>query len=131
MMDGVASRLMAWFRTITAFTRWLVALFLVTQLAGVVPFSSGSEHAAHAASAAEAHHHHHGGPGPSHHGDRTADPADHCCALHAFFAGILPPAIVVDTFAVAATRVVGGPAAARIGAPPGRLDRPPRSLPLI
>lgn len=122
---------MAWFRTITGFIRVLLPLFVAAQLAGVVSLSPTSAHAARDVSAAA--HHHHGEPGTSHHhhGDRTAHGADQCCALHGFFAGVLPPTVAVATFGVVQMRLIAALVEWRPGLAPGRLDRPPRGLPLI
>jgi hypothetical protein len=120
----------------------LVALFVLAQFAGVI--SSPLAQARTAAGAAISHVSHHRADGhhaTAHradghrhngclHPDGSACPnhADYCCALHAFFAGILPPAAAIDD-------AVGGgealrPAVSDIapGLHPGRLDRPPRPL---
>jgi hypothetical protein len=71
--------------------------------------------------------HHHGGAGSAdRHGDQGRDHADHCCALHAFFAGVLPAAIAVETVDVAGRPIVADLRDLDVGIPPGRLDRPPR-----
>jgi len=73
--------------------------------------------------------HAHGDEGkPHHHGDQGGNLADTCCALHAYFAGVLPPVMAIET-----RSVIGEPLAARpddqvLGVPPSRLDRPPRPL---
>ena len=87
-------------RTIKRFVRALVALFLVAQLAGVVasPLSSATQ----TAPATHVHHHHADGQAPSHH--QSGDHADYCCALHAFFAGVMPPAVAVEQVNVAGER---------------------------
>jgi uncharacterized membrane protein len=127
-------------RTISWFTRLLVGLFLVAQFAGVVsaPRANALPMMAAAAQTGVSHmdgvevHHHaqgHNDQGGLHdHHDRSGNPADTCCALHACFAGVLPPVI-----AIAAETVVGEPLCVRPddlapGAPGGRLDRPPRPL---
>jgi hypothetical protein len=143
---------MQWFRTMAVAIRLLVALFLVAQFAGVVSSPLAQAHAAAAIELAQASHLNahsrlvHGHHADSHrserhhvHGHRhagcahpaagtCADPADFCCALHAFFAGILPPAATLDNPVVAAEIV--GPAVNDIGLGlhPARLDRPPRPL---
>jgi hypothetical protein len=118
---------MNWCRTIPGFVRVLVALFVVAQFSGVV--SSPRAGAQPVAGASHIHHHHghdHGDAGMPHHGDRGGDFADACCALHAYFAGVLPPAIAIDTASVVGEPLAVGPDDLGLGVPPGRLDRPPR-----
>ena len=117
-------------RILRRLVRVLVALFLVAQFAGVVssPLASSDAFASAVASHGDHQHmHHHGGAGTTdHHGDQDRDHTDHCCALHAFFAGILPTAIAVETVGTAGRPIVAGLADVKFGIPPGRLDRPPR-----
>jgi hypothetical protein len=123
---------MQWLRTIPRFVRVLVALFAVAQFAGVVssPLSSARGVASPDASQVHDYHaHKHGGADISdHRSDQGGHPADHCCALHAFFAAVLPAAIAVAAVNVTAQRLpaqlteIGG------SIDPGRLDRPPRPL---
>jgi hypothetical protein len=125
---------MRWCRTIPVFVRVLIALFMLAQFSGVVssPFASVQSIAAQSISdAAVSHHHHghdHGGAGIPHNHGVSGGLADTCCALHAYFAGVLPPAI-----AIAIGRTIGEPLAASpddfgLGIAPARLDRPPRPL---
>jgi len=120
---------MNWFRTIRGFVRLLVALFVVAQFAGVV--SSPRAGAQPILNAADAHHHQLGhdyaGEGNApHHGDHSANLADTCCALHAYFAGILPPAVAIETGSAIGESLAVYPDDRDRGLPPGRLDRPPR-----
>ncbi len=130
---------MQWFRTKARAIRLLVALFLVAQFAGVVSSPLAHAHAAAAAVAAHTSHHHahkHQGNGQHADGHRhdgcaqsdagACAPADYCCALHAFFAGILPPAAVIDNPAVAGEALHPAVSDIALGLHPGRLDRPPR-----
>ena len=123
---------MNWFRTIRGFVRFLVALFVVAQFAGVV--SSPRANAQPTANAAATHDHHQHGSDYAdtgkhhHHGDSSGNLADTCCALHAYFAGVLPPAILIETGSVIGESLAVGPDDQRRGVPPGRLDRPPRPL---
>jgi len=123
---------MNWFRTIPGFVRLLAAMFLVAQFAGVV--SSPRANALPLANAAAAHtqHQHHydhaGQNGARHHGDHSQDLADTCCALHAYFAGVLPPAVVIETGIVIGESLSVSPDDRQRGVPPGRLDRPPRPM---
>ncbi len=127
-------------RTIPWFTRLLVGLFLVAQFAGVVSApranavpmtAAASQTSASETDGFKVHHHAQdrhdqgGVRGPHDHGGNLADT---CCALHAWFAGVLPPII-----AIAVETAIGEPLSVRPddlapGAPGGRLDRPPRPL---
>jgi Ni/Co efflux regulator RcnB len=123
---------MNWFRTIRGFVRLLIALFVVAQFAGVV--SSPRANAQPMASAAAAHDHHQHGSDHAdaakhhHHGGGSENLADTCCALHAYFAGVLPQAVLIETESVIGESLAVGPDDQRRGVPPGRLDRPPRPL---
>jgi hypothetical protein len=130
---------MQWFRTKARAIRLLVALFLVAQFAGVVSSPLAQAHAAAGAVAAHASHHQahtHQGNGQHANGHRhdgcaqsdagTCDHADYCCALHAFFAGILPPAAVIDNSVAAGEALRPGVSDVALGLHPARLDRPPR-----
>jgi hypothetical protein len=129
-------------RTIKRSVCVLVALFLIAQFSGVVSSPLAQAHAAAGAALAHASQHqadsHQAG---SHHADghrhdacahpnagACTDHADYCCALHAFFAGILPLAAAINN-------AVGGGETLRptvtdiaLGLHPSRLDRPPRPL---
>jgi hypothetical protein len=123
---------MQWLRSITGFVRMLVALFLVAQLGGVVSSPLASAQGAPTAVVSHAHDqhaHNHGGLGTlHHHGDHTGNHADQCCALHAFFAGILPPVIAIESVGAVGQRLTANLADTGQGVAPGRLDRPPRPL---
>jgi hypothetical protein len=132
---------MQWFRTKARAIRFLVALFLVAQFAGVVSAPLSQAHAAAGTSfAAASHHHSDGRHAGNHHADdrhdvcarpdagACTDHADYCCALHAFFAGILPPAAAIENAVVAAETLRPAVSGAALGLHPGRLDRPPRPL---
>jgi hypothetical protein len=131
--------LMPWFRTKTHAIRLLVALFLVAQFAGVV--SSPLAQARAAAGAVVAHASHHQAHkhqevaqranGHRHDGCAQSDAgacgaANYCCALHAFFAGILPPAAAIDNPVVAGEALHPGVTDIALSLHPARLDRPPR-----
>ena len=134
--------LMQWFRTKTHAIRLLVALFLVAQFAGVVSSPVAEAHAAAGVAVAHSGHHQAGG----HHADRQrvdghrhdgcAHPdagacghANYCCALHAFFAGILPPPAAIDNAVIAGETLRPAVTDVALGLHPNRLDRPPRPLP--
>lgn len=118
-------------RTIAGFVRLLIGLFLVAQFSGVV--SSPLAEMPGFAIAAETHQHNHLMPmhgaldmAPlAHHGDQDGD---NCCALHAFFAGILPGAIMVETLNAPRQRIVARLSDLGVGLDPGCLDRPPRPI---
>ena len=117
---------MNWFRTIRGFVRLLVALFVVAQFAGVV--SSPRAGAQPIPDAAAAHDHHAEEGNLPYHGDHSGNLADTCCALHACFAGILPPAVAIETGSAIGESLAVYPDDRDRGMPPGRLDRPPRPL---
>ena len=113
-------------RSIPRFVRLLVGLFLLAQLAGVVSSPRANALPMPDAEHSHQHHgHHHDGSGAAHH---HGDLADTCCALHAYFAGVMPPAVAVKTATVVAERLAASPDDQSGGVPPGRLDRPPRPL---
>jgi hypothetical protein len=126
---------MQWLRTIPHFVRVLVGLFVVAQFAGVVSSPLASARSFSTAVAFHIDHHHalhNDGQGTvHHHGDQSKDGADHCCALHAFFAGVLPPLIAVDTVIVRSQRLAAALADTGLGVASGPLERPPRPLPVI
>jgi hypothetical protein len=125
------------------FGRWLLGLFLMAQLAGVVPLVTVHlEHAiaseqdaaadsgetgtpAHVAS--HAHHHHvHHGSSPHDHG--ASDPNDQCCTLHHHLAGVMPHAAPARAADRVLAVIVSLPPAALVPADPGLLERPPKLL---
>ena len=133
LLAQCGSALMSWFRGIKGFVRVLVALFVIAQFAGVVasPLASAEAFAKAAASRVHDHHAHlhgHDGNAIRHHSDGQVD---RCCALHAFFAGILPPVIELPAAVVPGPRLVVNLADIAHGVAIGRLDRPPRPLALI
>jgi hypothetical protein len=123
---------MIWLRTIRRFVWLLVALFMAAQLAGVVSSPRADAEATGGALAFLAHEHaHHGNMGQMHehhHPDRGGNPADACCALHAYFVGVISPVIGILTDWMAGETLVASLVDQGPGLPPGRLDRPPRPL---
>ncbi len=123
---------MQWLRTITRFVRALIVLFLFAQFAGVVssPLASAQTYAnAFASHRHHQHVHYHGrGEGADRHGDQDRDHADHCCALHAFFAGIMPPVIEIGIADRLDQRLFADLTDIAQGMTLDRLDRPPRPL---
>jgi hypothetical protein len=128
---------MALLRTMRGFVCALAMAFVIAQFAGVVSSPLAHAHAAPAMTAAHADHgradhahaqsHNHQGCPHQDHG-QCGDRADYCCALHAFFAGVLPPAVAIDGVSFIRQRLTLRPAAAVAGLTPSRLDRPPRPL---
>lgn len=120
------------FRTIPHAIRVLVALFLIGQFAGIVPSPLASTEAFASAVASHLDYHHaqlHNFQGSTaHRADHNADRPDRCCALHAFFAGVLPSPATVEIKALSGQRIVGDLADIGGGLIQGGLDRPPRSL---
>jgi hypothetical protein len=121
---------MNWFRTIRGFVRLLVALFVVAQFAGVVTSPRASaQPIANAVTAHDHHQHDREYERKSHHpSDGSGNLADSCCALHAYFTGVLPPAVGIETASVIGQSLAVEPDDQGRGIPPGRLDRPPRPL---
>lgn len=123
-------------RTIRGFVHALAAVFCLGQFAGVVssPLASAETFTTGVAVHADhehAHHHHHGQEAAHHHGDLGADHGDHCCALHAFFTGVLPPAIAVVFGETDSQRLSPRVADIGVGVDLIRLDRPPRPVHVI
>jgi hypothetical protein len=124
---------MPWLRAKKGFVRVLVALFVIAQFAGVVasPLASAEAFAKAAASLVHDHHAHlydHDGNAVHHH---SGGQVDRCCALHAFFAGVLPPVIELPAAVVPGQRLVVNLADIVHGVAIDRLDRPPRPFALI
>jgi len=128
-----------------SFVRVLAALFMVAQFSGVVSSPGanaepiGNPVAAHAhyhhghdhADATISHHQDHdhlGGAALHRHGDGAAHLADACCALHAYFVGMMPPVIAIATVSVVGEPLGLAPDNRAPGVPTDRLDRPPRPL---
>jgi hypothetical protein len=125
VVDGARSR-----QRVTRSVRVLVALFMVAQFAGVVSSPLAGAHVAPSAVTTHADHqhtHHHGHGARAHqNSEQCGDHGDHCCALHAFFAGILPPVIVVANVDTFGERLMPPGTDVSLGVDPARLDRPPR-----
>jgi hypothetical protein len=126
-------------RTRRRFRCWLLGVFLIAQLAGVVPLMT--IHLEHAIASAQdaaadfgnadavshAHHHHvHHGSGPHDHG--ASDPNDQCCTLHHHLAGVLPHAAAAGATDLVVAALVSLPPAPIVAADPGQLERPPKFL---
>jgi hypothetical protein len=128
---------MALLRTMRGIIRALAMCFVIAQFAGVVASPLAHAHSAPAMAAAHADHQrtdHRHASGHDHQGcphqspGQCGDQAGYCCALHAFFAGVLPPVLDIDAVTFVGQRLAPQPTAVFAGLGPGRLDRPPRPL---
>jgi len=123
---------MRWFRTSKRSIHVLVMAFLLAQFAGSVSSPLTGAWASEPRAASHVHHHHAGtgdiGGMGNEHGDTQQGHSDYCCALHAFFAGVLPSVAAVGSMTLTGERVAANFAQATIGLAPGRLDRPPKPL---
>jgi hypothetical protein len=112
--------------------RPLVALFLLAQLAGVVSSPRANAQPIPNAFASHILHQHAHQPGDEgksgHQGDKSGTLGDHCCALHAFFSGVLPPDVAIEPLSNAGQRLSADARDRGISIAPDRLDRPPRPL---
>jgi hypothetical protein len=118
-------------RTIPGFVRLLVGLFLVAQFAGLVSSPRASALPTVTAHALQSQDHHAkdlGDQGKHRDDHDHANPADACCALHAYFAGVLPQVVAIETLGLTGQSLSVGPDDLVLGIPSGRLDRPPRPL---
>jgi hypothetical protein len=128
MRKGQAAR-MRWCRTIRGIIPFLVGLFVVAQLSGVVP--SRLVHGLPSVNAAMMIIHDHHAHAPmdqgktTHHHDNSA--ADECCALHILIA-VLAPVLASTSISLAGERVSTERQDFVAGLLPRRLDRPPISL---
>jgi hypothetical protein len=123
-------------RTKRCYGRWLLGLFLIAQVAGVVPLVT--VHLQHVIAveqdivadiagpgiADHAFRHPHRGTG--HHDDRAADPNDQCCTLHHHLMGVLPHAAGSDRIGLPIATIVSLRPRAFMPTNPGLLERPPK-----
>jgi hypothetical protein len=127
-------------RTIRGFVRLLVALFMVAQFAGVVsspraaaepapPELAVHEHM-HPDDAEQSQDHADHYPGGHEHGDGSHEHSGHssdaCCALHAYFVGMISSVVGIATEMRVGETLVAGLVHQEPSLSPGRLDRPPR-----
>ena len=124
---------MTFVRTIRCLRASLLALFVVAQVAGVVPLIYDHTLNVYETAPVAAHGHAHVKPtvanpdADHHHG--ALDLHDQCCALHTL-AGPLPHVIDAAPVAFASVRIAPDELITLTGANPGVLDRPPRPVPL-
>ncbi len=116
---------------------FLLGLFVFAQIAAVMP--TMCEHVLDvygansvATHSVAAHHHGHAGPasGDADHHHGLADFQDQCCVFH-FLAASLPRATSVVPATAAGVPMALPESAALSGGSGTRLDRPPKSLPLV
>ena len=111
------------------FGPWLLGLFLLAQIVGVVPVMF--DHAMHVFESQPAVSSAHDHSAPGRHGDHrhgVADVKDECCSLHHHLAGVLPFALRAVAISFVAVLMVVPPARALASADPILLERPPKSL---
>ncbi len=103
-----------------------MVLFVAAQFAGVVssPFANASMKEGNVA---RHHVHNDNDHGAIHeHGDQQGGPAETCCALHAFFAGVIPAELTVPGTIKIGRRIAEYPTPVAVGITPKGLDRPPK-----
>jgi hypothetical protein len=118
--------------TMRRFGPWLLGLFLIAQVAGVVPVMF--DHAVHVFESQPAVSGAHDHSAPGRHGDHRhgiVDVNDECCALHHHLAGVLPFTVRVVSTSFAAVQMVVPTARASASADPILPERPPKSSSLI
>jgi hypothetical protein len=114
------------------FGPWLLGLFLIAQIAGVLPMMF--DHAVHVFESQPTIFSAHDHSAPGRHGDHRhgiADVKDECCALHHHLAGVLPFAVPAVSFRLAAGPMVVPAVRAPASADPILFERPPKSSSLI
>ena len=114
------------------FGPWLLGLFLIAQIAGVVPLMF--DHAVHVfeSQPAVAEAHDHSAPGRhSDHRHGIGDVKDECCSLHHHLAGIIPFAMPPAAFTLATMPLVAPPLRTLASADSILPERPPKSSSLI
>jgi hypothetical protein len=111
------------------FGPWLLGLFVLAQVAGVVPLIL--DHAIHVFESQRIESHDHSTPGR--HGDHrhgVADVKDECCSIN-HLTGVIIFISNVAPSSFAAAPVVSARARRLVDSTPLRLDRPPKTLSLI
>jgi hypothetical protein len=119
-------------RTIRGFVRILIAAFVVAQFAGVNSSPHARTETGPSSVSAHVHHQHQtsdlGTVRHQHPADHKATYSDYCCALHAFFVGIVTPPVAVNILATVSARLALQGDISRPTYTVERLDRPPRPL---
>jgi hypothetical protein len=114
------------------FGPWLLGLFLIAQVAGVVPVMF--DHAVHVFESQPAVSGAHDHSAPGRHGDHRhgiVDVKDECCSWHHHLAGVLPFTVRVVSASFAAVQMAVPTARASASADPILPERPPKSSSLI
>jgi hypothetical protein len=117
--------------TTRRFAPWLVGLFLIAQIAGVVPLISA--HTLHVFESKQVVSDGDGIVAVDAHGSHRhsiADLNDQCCAFH-HLAGVLSYALMINPVRFAKVVTVSFVPNSLISADPALLERPPKSLSLI
>ena len=125
-------RAMIQFRTLKRLVPLFVSLFVVAQLAGVVPRLAYSQPASQTAAAHIDHKHAHDHADVNksihhHPDDQHGNIADQCCALH-LLAGVVPLVVMASLIELPSRPLAVTPAESIAGLDSTPLDRPPRSL---
>ena len=107
---------------------WMLVLFVVAQVGGVVPLIYDHTLNVHESMPVPAHRHAHAKPTVTK-PDADHDLHDQCCALHTL-AGPLPHVIPAAPVDFASVPLVPDDLIAVVGVVASVLDRPPRPLPL-
>src|SRR5262245_38114657 len=120
-------------QTMRSCAPWLLGLFLIAQVAGVMPLLSlhAADEMAHAGTtldrgdhrASATHHDHDRGSGGS--------MSDECCAVHHHLAGVLPVALDAAAVEFAVARLIAPPLAPIESATRTLPDKPPKLPPTV
>src|SRR5262245_45896689 len=111
---------------------WLLGLFLIAQVAGVMPLLSlhAADAVAHAGTVFDC-----GGPGASaahpDHDRGRGSTSDECCAVHHHLAGVLPVALDAAAGEFAVARLIAPPRAPIESAARTLPDKPPKPPPAV
>jgi hypothetical protein len=114
------------------FGPWIIGLFLLAQIAGVIPVMF--DHAVHVFESQPAVVDVQDHTAPGRHADHrhgVGDVKDECCALHHHLAGIIPLSMPATAFAFVAVPLLARPLRALASADPILLERPPKFSSLI
>jgi len=133
--DLAGTPLVGWIMSLVRLLRpWLLGLYIVAQVAGVVPVMYDHTLNIYETTPVAGHVHvrlasHTAQPDADHH-HGLIDLHDQCCAIHSL-SGPLPPAVSVSLAETAGVPVSPAELIAHVSWHPARLDRPPKSQPLV
>jgi hypothetical protein len=130
------------FTTIRRFGPWLLCLYVLAQLGGIVPLIGVPiQHAIEseqdvaddlaAANVVQHDHHHHANHDDRRHGHGSSDPNDQCCTFLHHLAGVVPVADCAAAHGSLMARISARPPRAIPGADPAPPERPPKLPPSI